>query len=107
MNKKIAALALVSVLTMTTFLAACGKSNENSGSSPQQKESPSANTEEKVTVRIMTRTAGTSTTVTAFQGLLNKFMEQNPNITVVDESLNDEAAFNNFFTLWEEFLVAR
>lgn len=97
MNKKMASIALVSILTMTTFLAACGKSNENSGSSPQQTESPSANNGEKVTVRIMTRTAGTSTTVTAFQGLLKKFMEQNPNISVVDESLNDEAAFNNKF----------
>ncbi|TXK83933.1 extracellular solute-binding protein [Paenibacillus sp. N3.4] len=45
----------------------------------------------------MTRTAGTSPTVTAYQGLLKKFMEENPNITVVDESLNDEAAYNNKF----------
>ncbi|QJD85472.1 ABC transporter substrate-binding protein [Cohnella herbarum] len=95
MNKKMISFALVSVLAMSTVLAACGNSNDNSNSS--EPAASGGAKDEKVTIRIMTRSAGTSPTVTAYQNLLKKFMADNPNITVVDESLNDEAAFNNKF----------
>ncbi|RKP49880.1 extracellular solute-binding protein [Cohnella endophytica] len=95
MNKKMLSFALVSILAMSSVLAACGNSKNNSNSS--EPASSAGAKDEKVTLRIMTRSAGTSPTVTAYQGLLKKFMEENPNITVVDESLNDEAAFNNKF----------
>ncbi|MCD9022099.1 ABC transporter substrate-binding protein [Cohnella silvisoli] len=100
MTKKTLSLILISIVVMATVLAACGNSKDNSTTpAPSQSEGnqSTGSTDEKVTLRIMTRTAGTSPTVTAYQGLLKKFMEENPNITVVDESLNDEAAFNNKF----------
>ncbi|WP_261807767.1 ABC transporter substrate-binding protein [Paenibacillus sp. N3.4] len=93
MTQKTLSFVLISTLIVSTILAGCSSSKDNTSATPTKK----ATQEEKVTVRIMTRTAGTSPTVTAYQGLLKKFMEENPNITVVDESLNDEAAYNNKF----------
>lgn len=94
MNKKAMSIALVSLLTVSSLLAGCGNSKGTQESATPAKEGAK---EEKVTVRIMTRSAGTSPSVLAYQGLLKKFMAENPNITVVDESLNDEAAYNNKF----------
>jgi len=101
-SRRSLSLVLITILIVSSILAGCGssKNKENNTAAGSGNAETSANEgkkDEKVTVRIMTRTAGTSPTVTAFQGLLKKFMEENPNITVVDESLNDEASFNNKF----------
>ncbi|BBH23014.1 hypothetical protein Back11_43590 [Paenibacillus baekrokdamisoli] len=96
MSKRAFSLALISILTVSSILAGCGSSKDNSTNTTGSTTNGGSK-EEKVTVRIMTRSAGTSPTVSAYQGLLKKFMADNPNITVVDESLNDEAAFNNKF----------
>ncbi|MBP1994083.1 ABC transporter substrate-binding protein [Paenibacillus eucommiae] len=98
MTKKTLSFILVTILVMATILAGCGSSKDNKDNNATPGPTQTAGSkDEKVTIRIMTRTAGTSPTVAAYQGLLKNFMDENPNITVVDESLNDEAAFNNKF----------
>lgn len=95
MTQKSLSLVLISTLILSSVLTACGSSKDNTKASAAP--TTEGTKEEKVTVRIMTRSAGTSPTVAAYQGLLKKFMADNPTITVVDESLNDEAAYNNKF----------
>ncbi|MFD0714590.1 ABC transporter substrate-binding protein [Paenibacillus sp. GCM10027626] len=95
-KKRSAFLVLTVALILAAFTAGCG-SSKNAG------ESAGADTGanngkpqgEKVSITILSRASGTSPAAVAFQNLLKKFMEENPNIKVVDESLNDENAFNN------------
>ncbi|MEG1516062.1 MAG: extracellular solute-binding protein [Clostridia bacterium] len=51
--------------------------------------------EEKVTIRVLTRYTGTDATTPVFQEMIRTFMEKNPNITIQDDSVNEEAAYNN------------
>ncbi len=50
---------------------------------------------EKVTIRTLTRFSGTDATTPIWQLAIKEFMEKNPNIKVEDESVNQEAAYNN------------
>ncbi|CAM3946391.1 extracellular solute-binding protein [Paenibacillus alkaliterrae] len=84
------------LLFVSVFTAACGSNtNVPANTNGNSSNTENAATDEKVTISILSRASGTSPTAVAFQNLLKKFMDENPNITVVDESLNDENAFNN------------
>ncbi|GHI01068.1 ABC transporter substrate-binding protein [Neobacillus kokaensis] len=76
-------------LLLSIVLAGCSSSDKTS--SKEEKESG------KTTIRILSRMGGDDPESKAFNELLDKFMKENPDIKVVDESLNDEAAFNNKF----------
>ncbi|MBB6637293.1 extracellular solute-binding protein [Cohnella thailandensis] len=88
-----------SALLLTSALSACGSNGDNASHSatasiPSASESSETAKAEKVTLTILTRNTGTSPTSIAFAGLIKKFQEENPNISIKDDSVNDESAFN-------------
>lgn len=94
-----------SAILLTSALTACGgkdNGNENSadaGSSASASANASAGASapakgEKVTLTILTRDSGSSPKAVAFAELIKRFQSENPDITIKDESMNDENAFN-------------
>lgn len=94
MKKRALTLGLASLFAASSLLAGCGSNDAAQGNTGAKTDGKSG---DKVSIRILTRISGTDPKSVAFQNLLKQFMEKNPDITVVDESLNDEAAFNNKF----------
>ncbi len=99
-------LSIVLALTMVfslVSLTGCGsgddKKTDATQSSVASKDTQAEKTPiaEKVTIRILTRWSTTASRDVAFKNRIAKFMEENPNITVEDESVNDENTFNNKF----------
>lgn len=86
--KKVLALALAGVLSLS-MLTACGSKTDSAG-----KESG----DEKVTIRLLTRMAGTSTQVGIYNDIINEFKSKHPEVTIIDDSQGDESAFNNILT---------
>lgn len=52
-------------------------------------------TEDKVTIRILTRIAGTSKQTQIYNEILDEFKEAHPEVEIVDNSQSEESAFNN------------
>ncbi|KPV55193.1 ABC transporter substrate-binding protein, partial [Paenibacillus sp. A3] len=94
MKKRALTLGLASLFAASSLLAGCGSNDAAQNNAGSKSDGKSG---DKVSIRILTRISGTDPKSVAFQNLLKQFMEKNPDITVVDESLNDEAAFNNKF----------
>jgi len=88
-KKKTMMTVLALMVASATVLAACGSKDDSKGGD--------SGTGKQTEIHILTRFAGSDPKSKAFQDLLKKFMEKNPDIKVVDESLNDENAFNNKF----------
>lgn len=86
-GKKITALLLAAALGMGA-LAGCSKTNAAGG---EQKGEDS----EKVTIRILTRIAGTSKQVEVYNDILDDFKERHPEVEIIDNSQSDESAYNN------------
>ncbi len=86
--KKVMALALTGVLSFS-MLTACGSKTDSTN-----KESG----DEKVTIRLLTRMAGTSTQVGIYNDIINEFKSKHPEVTIIDDSQGDESAFNNILT---------
>lgn len=86
--KKVMALALAGVLSFS-MLTACGSKTDSAS-----KESG----DEKVTIRLLTRMAGTSTQVGIYNDIINEFKSKHPEVTIIDDSQGDESAFNNILT---------
>jgi raffinose/stachyose/melibiose transport system substrate-binding protein len=57
---------------------------------------------EKVTVRVFTRWSDASPASQAFRDRLAEFAKLNPTVTIQDESINDEASFND---KWKAFVA--
>lgn len=51
--------------------------------------------DEKVTIRILTRYSGTDATTPILEAAIKDFMDTYPNITIQNDSVNEEAAYNN------------
>ncbi|GAB6991661.1 ABC transporter substrate-binding protein [Paenibacillus pini] len=81
--------ALAVTLVCSLVLSACGS---DSGA-----DSKSADGKTKTQVRIMTRLTGSDAKSKAFGELLEKFKTENPDIEVINESVNDETSYNNKF----------
>ncbi|MFV0527874.1 MAG: ABC transporter substrate-binding protein [Lachnospiraceae bacterium] len=82
-------LAIGMALLMTAgLLAGCGSSSSTTN------ESASGDNEE-VTIRILTRIAGTSKQTQVYNEILDEFKADYPEVTIVDNSQSDESAFNN------------
>lgn len=57
-----------------------------------------ASADEAVTIRLLTRMAGTSKQVEIYNGILDEFKAKHPNVTIIDDSQGDESAFNNILS---------
>ncbi len=76
---------LVLGLLVGLFVSCGGDNNEkNTGGSS-----------EKISIRLLTRSAGTSPSVGIFQDVLKEFGKKYPDVRIIDESQGDESAFNN------------
>ncbi|GLC78269.1 ABC transporter substrate-binding protein [Lacrimispora brassicae] len=86
--KRVMALVLASVLSFS-MLTACGAKTDS-----VSKESGDG----KVTIRLLTRMAGTTTQVGIYNDIINEFKSKHPEVTIIDDSQGDESAFNNILT---------
>lgn len=84
--KKIIALLLV--LTMGIGLTACGSKDTSKDTSKDSKD-------EKIEIRLLTRSAGPSMSAQIFRDILKDFEEKHPDVVIIDESQGDESSFNN------------
>ncbi len=96
--KKFLALLLVSFMSIALF-SGCGSNSETTGGAAAGSGSGSKAVEaastDKVTIRLLTRMAGTSTQVQIYNEVIDEFKAAHPEVTVVDDSQGDESAFNN------------
>ena len=53
---------------------------------------------DKITIRLLTRMAGTTAQVDIYNDILDEFKEKHPEVTIVDDSQGDESAFNNILS---------
>jgi raffinose/stachyose/melibiose transport system substrate-binding protein len=86
--KKVMALTLAGILSLS-MLTACGSKTDSAGKELS---------DEKVTIRLLTRMAGTSTQVGIYNDIINEFKSKHPEVTIIDDSQGDESAFNNILT---------
>lgn len=102
MKKKMLSIFMAMILC-TGILSACSntsngnKSNEASGTT-QENATNETESEEGITIRLLTRLTGTRETVPAYAvwaDVIDEFKEKHPGVEVVDESQGDEASFNS------------
>ncbi len=84
--KRITAALLAGVMC-AGLLAGCGSKGDGG------KESG-----DKITIRLLTRMAGTTPQVDIYNDILDEFKEKHPEVTIVDDSQGDESAFNNILS---------
>ena len=87
MKKKLLSVIVCLVMMTSLILTGCGDKTEKVDQKSEKAK--------KITLRVFTRWSDASPASQAFQDRLKEFMKQNPNITVVDESVNDGAAFDD------------
>ncbi len=85
---------LLTVVMSVSMLGGCGKST-GGDQAYDDSQSANENQDEAVTIRILTRIAGTSNQVGIFNQILDEFKAKYPEVTIVDDSQSDESAFNN------------
>lgn len=87
-RKRIVSILLVLALGLT-LLSGCGKKKDaDVGNDGKLKD-------DKVTIRILTRIAGTSKQTQIYNQILEEFREEHPEVEIMDNSQSDESAFNN------------
>lgn len=99
MKCKWTAMILVLVMTVALF-AGCGKTDSNNDTAKgadgtKASSSESKTSDEKITLRVMTRIAGNDPKVQVFERVLDQFMEDHPNVTIQNDSVAEEGAYNN------------
>ena len=85
--KRITAALLAGVMCVG-LLAGCGSKGDG-----DEKGSG-----DKITIRLLTRMAGTTPQVDIYNDILDEFKEKHPEVTIVDDSQGDESAFNNILS---------
>lgn len=97
------ALAVVMSVSMLS-MAGCGSSSNNgtdtansSVTTTSASDSTKSQSDEKVTIRILTRLSSNQPNAVAFRDRVKEFGEKNPNITIEDQSIEDEASWNTKF----------
>lgn len=88
MKRKRILAALTAASLCVGLLAGCGKGNDPGVEKDGQEN-------EKVTIRILTRIAGTSKQVEVYNDILDEFKAEHPEVEIVDNSQSDESAYNN------------
>lgn len=79
----------VSSLILSTALAGCGTASTSTSTTSNSGNGG------KVKITIMTRWTGSDSLAPIFEGQLKKFQEENPNIEIQNDSVAEEAAYNN------------
>lgn len=110
--KKVTALLLTGAMCAGA-LAGCGASGEQkdtgAASTADTKEAGTNEAggtdtadnsagDENITIRLLTRMAGTTTQVDIYNGILDEFKAKHPDVTIIDDSQSDESAFNNILS---------
>lgn len=54
--------------------------------------------DEEVTIRLLTRMAGTTPQVEIYNDIIEEFKEKHPEVKIIDDSQGDEGAFNNILS---------
>ena len=83
--KKVAASLLAGTMCVG-LLAGCGSGGD------------AKNDKDGITIRLLTRMAGTTTQVGIYNDILDAFKEKHPEVTIIDDSQGDESAFNNILS---------
>lgn len=91
---------LLSIMMSVGILSGCGNGDGTEGEKANTQENVSSETaetdsEEAVTIRLLTRIAGTSKQVEIFNQVIDEFKSIHPEVTIIDNSQSDESAFNN------------
>lgn len=68
------------------------------GCSTGGKDSSKKDSEGKITIRLLTRMAGTTPQVDIYNDILKQFKEKHPEVKIVDDSQSDESAYNNILS---------
>ncbi len=105
MLKRITAILLIVMMTAALF-AGCGSNGDTTttttaagdGTTTAGDETTTAGSDEEITIRLLTRMAGTTTQVEIFNDILDEFKAKYPEVTIIDDSQGDESAFNNILT---------
>lgn len=97
--KKIAATVLAVTMT-AAMLAGCGGSgnSDSSTAGDTNTDTAASGSDEKITIRLLTRMAGTTTQVTIYNDIIEEFKSKHPEVTIIDDSQSDESAFNNILS---------
>ena len=82
--KKLTALCLAGIMAIG-ILAGCSKTEETK----------TENGQEKITIRLLTRMAGTSPQVGIYNDIIDEFKAMYPEVEIVDDSKGDDDSFNN------------
>ncbi|GKX30728.1 hypothetical protein SH1V18_32080 [Vallitalea longa] len=85
--KKIIALFLI--LAMGLSITACGSKDTT------EKDTSNGSNNDKVEIRLLTRSAGPSMSAQIFRDILKEFEDKHPDVVIIDESQGDESSFNN------------
>ncbi len=88
--KRLIALGLAGLMC-AGLLAGCGSSGGDKDSKKEGKDGG-------VTIRLLTRMAGTSPQVGIYNDILDEFKEKHPDVTIIDDSQSDESALNNILS---------
>lgn len=54
--------------------------------------------DDEVTIRLLTRMAGTTPQVEIYNDIIKEFQEKHPEVKIIDDSQSDESAFNNILS---------
>lgn len=84
--KRVAASLLVGTMCLG-LLAGCGSKEESKKAEG-----------DGITIRLLTRMAGTTKQVEIYNDILDEFKEKHPEVTIIDDSQGDESAFNNILS---------
>lgn len=103
MKRKIISVLLTACLSIS-LLAGCGGNasktddsqvKEESSDTATQTTDTAQNEDPEVTITVLTRYAGSDVQAQWLQTMMEKFSELHPNVTFQDDSVADEAAYNN------------
>ncbi|HEX2926584.1 MAG TPA: extracellular solute-binding protein [Ruminiclostridium sp.] len=103
MLKRKISMALAVAMGVTMLgMAGCGSSSDSSSGTSASSVSASASSSsaqsgEKVSIRILTRLSSNQPNAVAFRDRVKQFQQENPNVTVEDQSIEDEASYNTKF----------
>lgn len=105
--KRMMAVLLVGAMSLA-MVTGCGSKADDAGDTGAATESTDTaestdadegtSEGEDVTIRLLTRMAGTTTQVGIYQDIIDEFTSKYPEVTIIDDSQGDESAFNNILT---------
>lgn len=91
--RKLVSTVLAGMICVST-LAGCS----SNGSDTKEAKGDGAQSDGKVTIRLLTRMAGTTKQVEIYNDIIDEFKAKYPDVKIVDDSQGDESAFNNILS---------